>query len=280
MLPPLPSSGTLSRALSEASDTVTGAVSAITTTGMEAAMTGASAIAASGASMAKSGMHMAASGVKAATCFVESMYETPREKTAMFHFGKPIEECVLEDVGGYEAPIPSILIWLHEWLQAANGMSQKGIFRTSADAAMLARFQTLLANTADLSEVRLEGGMARDGRLFASTIKVWLRSLPSGLLNSVDPERLRMLDARSMADTFARMSSQHRAVLLWVLDLFVAVVRAGDTTLMTRKAAAILLAPNLLTMAPGMDPGTHLVRIKVATAFVESALLWRMGSVF
>ena len=59
------------------------------------------------------------------------------------------------------------------------------------------------------------------------------------------------------------MPVQDRAVLLWVLDLFAMVVRAEERTLMTRKAAAILLGPNLFRMQPNTDMGVQLMQIKV-----------------
>ena len=72
-----------------------------------------------------------------------------------------------------------------------------------------------------------------------------------------------MLDTREINETISKMAAQQRAVLLWVLDLFVTAVRAEDTTLMTRKAAAILLGPNLVSMQPNTDAGAHLMFIKV-----------------
>ena len=74
-----------------------------------------------------------------------------------------------------------------------------------------------------------------------------------------------MLDTRDIAETVSRMPVQERAVLLWVLDIFAEVVRAGETTLMTSKAAGILLGPNLFRMDAGADSGVQLLQIKVRT---------------
>lgn len=265
MLPTLPAPETFKKALGEASDSVADAVSTI---------------AANGAKVATSSIGLAASGVKAATSFVESMYDSSCVPAPTFHFGKPITECAAEDVAGYEAPIPSILPWLREWFMEANGLAQKGIFRTSARAVLVKRFKKILSSEPLLSQVRVDPAIKNDAPLFASLIKLWLRELPTGLLNSLDPSRLQLLGASDIQQTISSMPVQDRAVLLWVLDLFAMVVRAEERTLMTRKAAAILLGPNLFRMQPDSDMGVYLMQIKVVTTFIESALLWRMGSVF
>lgn len=162
----------------------------------------------------------------------------------------------------------------------ANGLSQKGIFRTSARAVLVKRFKKILSSEPLLSQVRVDPAIKNDAPLFASLIKLWLRELPTGLLNSLDPSRLQLLGASDIQQTISSMPVQDRAVLLWVLDLFAMVVRAEERTLMTRKAAAILLGPNLFRMQPDSDMGVYLMQIKVVTTFIESALLWRMGSVF
>ena len=74
----------------------------------------------------------------------------------------------------------------------ANGLAQKGIFRTSARAVLVKRLKKVLSSEPVLSQVRVDPAIKNDAPLFASLIKLWLRELPTGLLNSLDPSRLQV----------------------------------------------------------------------------------------
>ena len=56
------------------------------------------------------------------------------EQIATFHFGQPLRFCQCEVVPGYEAPIPSLLVYLKDAWLAAGGMDEEGVFRVACDA--------------------------------------------------------------------------------------------------------------------------------------------------
>ena len=79
-----------------------------------------------------------------------------------------------------------------EWFMDAGGLTQKGIFRTSARAVLVKRFKKVLSSEPVLGQVRMDRAIKNDAPLFASLIKLWLRELPTGLLNSLDSSRLQV----------------------------------------------------------------------------------------
>ena len=121
-------------------------------------------------------------------------------------FGAPLESLVAQHVGGYSRHIPRVLVTLYNELKANDGLTTLGIFRISPDR-----------NAKDqcygrLNKCKVEGvGQLPPDQFFdrcrpdagvklmnsphiaAALIKVWLRELPTKLLDGADPEEITRL---------------------------------------------------------------------------------------
>lgn len=190
-------------------------------------------------------------------------------------FGRKLEEHILEEVEGYEAPIPSLLVLLRDlWLEA-GGAKIEGIFRVSPKVELSAQVKDLINRTtfAQREELTLEDRHLRDPHIFSRLLKHFFGDMKPGVL--APSEFMKGKKLRPIKETMASISPLRRAVLLFALDFLILPIVNTKATKMTPKSIGIVIGPNLAKF-PNSDSSSILFENEMMSLFLEKALEWRM----
>jgi len=192
------------------------------------------------------------------------------EKELKKQFGLPPTLVEKEEVEGYQAPIPSILIFMKQYLFVNGGLETQGIFRLAPDADECSRVKAAL----DVGKF----SKTTDINVMSNRIKVWFRDLPHPILGVVNSEAITLCatgeQAVQLLDAFPE---PNRSIMFWLIDMCVEVAENCDTNKMPPKNLAIVIAPNLFRpqSVAQLSPGEALEEIrrcKAVTDFLERAI--------
>ena len=195
----------------------------------------------------------------------------PAELASRLHqqFGLPALSLDRQQIAGYSARIPTVLIQLRAYLIQMGGLAVEGIFRLACDGE-----EAVLVKKA-LNEGRFDG-RCKDVHVIASLIKVWYRELPVRLLDGVDSRQVEAVEASEGVERVLKLMQEvQQALLCWLLDVCVEVVRQKDVNLMGSKSLGIVWSPNLFTENKE-DPLKSLHYSQKVAQFMHHAIDWRM----
>ncbi|KDO30946.1 hypothetical protein SPRG_04134 [Saprolegnia parasitica CBS 223.65] len=160
-------------------------------------------------------------------------------------FGLPIDAVPKRKVDGYDAKIPAVLQMMREYLVQNGGLETEGIFRLAPDKEACSAVKEAMNNGVFAG--------CNDVHIIANLIKVWFRELPESLLNVIPEKRIYQVcgvtDPSLVLDVLRDVPTSQRSVILWLLDLMAAVVLREKQTKMSAKNMAIVLSPNLFSIA-------------------------------
>lgn len=156
--------------------------------------------------------------------------------------------------------VPTVLRMLEDTLRRLGGLDVTGIFRVAPDGE----------DCRDAREA-IDAGQGWDSfedvHVVATLIKQFFRDLPPvGLLNRLAPDHIAHvahvathpddgLDRDALvAKALDALDAPNRALLDWLFDLMADVVARHHLNKMTSKNMAIVMSPNLFSIAPDAEP--------------------------
>jgi hypothetical protein len=208
-------------------------------------------------------------------------------------YGVPFASVPKIRVDGYAQRIPAILIMLWKRVLESGGEKAVGIFRLAADKVVMETLKRQM-NTGQYNGESVEENVA------ATLIKIWFRELPTNILNIVDKSLLdrvagmgvgTLADGASMDEQRAEAAKvvsvvedgfiqQHKeqefASFLWLLDVMGQVVAHKAENKMSTKNMAIVVAPNLYSIADVSNPMAAMTWTSRIAQFTEVILESRM----
>ncbi|CAI0398321.1 unnamed protein product [Linum tenue] len=122
--------------------------------------------------------------------------------------------------------VPTILLLMQRHLYGLGGLQAEGIFRINAENSQ-----------EEYVRDQLNGGVVPEGvdvHCLAGLIKAWFRELPTGVLDSLQPEQL----VRHLPPT-------ESALLDWAVNLMADVVEQEHHNKMNARNIAMVFAPNM-----------------------------------
>ncbi|MBA0846564.1 hypothetical protein Goshw_003930 [Gossypium schwendimanii] len=145
--------------------------------------------------------------------------------------------------------VPAILLLMQRHLFALGGLQAEGIFRITGDNSQVEYVREQLNRGVVPEET--------DAHCLAGLIKAWFRELPSGVLDSLDPQQVMQCETEEQCTQLARLLPPTEYALLdWAINLMADVVQQEHLNKMNARNIAVVFAPNMTQMA---DPLTALV---------------------
>jgi len=172
----------------------------------------------------------------------------------------------------YKGRIPSVLVQMKEYLVSHGGLEVEGIFRLAPDADESSYVKRQI-NQNSFQE-------CRDVNIISNLIKVWLRELPTHLLDDARPEDVQSCDSEEQAGIIVNeLTDPYQSILLWLIDLCLDVSKLSHVNKMTAQNLAIVIGPNLFSPTKATaDPMQSLLYSQKVANFFYKAILWRKKS--
>eukprot|EP00516_Mucochytrium_quahogii_P006643 CAMPEP_0203755232 /NCGR_PEP_ID=MMETSP0098-20131031/8712_1 /ASSEMBLY_ACC=CAM_ASM_000208 /TAXON_ID=96639 /ORGANISM=" , Strain NY0313808BC1" /LENGTH=349 /DNA_ID=CAMNT_0050646597 /DNA_START=93 /DNA_END=1139 /DNA_ORIENTATION=+ len=194
-------------------------------------------------------------------------------------FGTDLIHCARVQVNGYTETIPIVLVILKEAFIKLEGPITEGIFRVPPNGDECLAVKQKIDKV--LGPEALEGCVGPTTP--AALLKQFFRDLPSGVLNSLDKERIAFYcDKNTNLDMQAlvgELPQPHRDVLLWLVDFLVVVASNHETNRMDAKNLGIVFGPNMYSSEDParMDDVARLEFLSLLpklNKIVENLILW------
>ncbi|CAN0900489.1 Rho GTPase-activating protein 1 [Linum grandiflorum] len=145
--------------------------------------------------------------------------------------------------------VPTILLLMQRRLYSQGGLQAEGIFRINGGNSQ-----------EDYVRDQLNGGVLPEGvdvHCLAGLIKAWFRELPTGVLDSLQPEGVMQCQTEDeCAELVRHLPATESALLDWAINLMADVVEQEYVNRMNARNIAMVFAPNMTQMA---DPLTALM---------------------
>eukprot|EP00644_Phytophthora_capsici_P010784 jgi/Phyca11/562336/estExt2_Genewise1.C_PHYCAscaffold_90282 len=126
-----------------------------------------------------------------------------------------------------------------------GGLQCKYIYRVSPVQEDLQRAKTAI------NRGSFEPAQLSDPHVYASLLKLWLRELPSLLLDALDVQDLsavtQLLVDAQIVRTLGKLKTREYAVVQWLLEHMLEVSAQRASNQMTIQALATVIAPNLFS---------------------------------
>ncbi|EEF38547.1 gtpase activating protein, putative [Ricinus communis] len=159
--------------------------------------------------------------------------------------------------------VPTILLLMQRHLYSQGGLQAEGIFRINAENSQ-----------EEYVRDQLNRGVIPDGidiHCLAGLIKAWFRELPTGVLDSLSPEKVMQCQTEEDCAQLARHLPYTEAALLdWAINLMADVVKHEHVNKMNARNIAMVFAPNMTQMA---DPLTALMYAVQVMNFLKTLIL-------
>ncbi|KAL8152933.1 hypothetical protein V2J09_010693 [Rumex salicifolius] len=159
--------------------------------------------------------------------------------------------------------IPTILLMMQRRLYTLGGLEVEGIFRITAgnDQEEYVRDQLNRGVIPDDADVHCLAGL----------IKAWFRELPTGLLDSLSPERLMESQSEEECVQLARTLPLTEASLLdWAINLMADIAQHENLNKMNPRNVAVVFAPNMTHV---LDPLTALMHAVQVMNFLKTLIV-------
>ncbi|KAK8605056.1 hypothetical protein V6N13_082515 [Hibiscus sabdariffa] len=159
--------------------------------------------------------------------------------------------------------VPTILLLMQCRLYAEGGLQTEGIFRINGENSQ-----------EEYVREKLNDGVVPEGvdaHCLAGLIKAWFRELPSGVLDSLNPEQVMQCQTEEQCFELARLlPSTEYALLDWAINLMADVVEHEHLNKMNERNIAVVFAPNMTQMD---DPLTALMYAVQVMKFLKTLIL-------
>ncbi|KAL3672217.1 hypothetical protein V7S43_002879 [Phytophthora oleae] len=195
-------------------------------------------------------------------------------------------------VSSPEDQVPALLRMLRRELVRHGGLQCKYIYRVSPVQEDLQRAK------AAINRGSFEPAQLSDPHVYASLLKLWLRELPTLLLDALDVEDLSAvtqlvsagnneedlrLGNRDLVDaqivrTLGKLKPREHAVVQWLLEHMLEVSTQRASNQMTIQALATVIAPNLFSCGISRSQENVGNCMRQVVLFLRVLLSWRLGS--
>ncbi|GMI94567.1 hypothetical protein like AT5G22400 [Hibiscus trionum] len=159
--------------------------------------------------------------------------------------------------------VPTILLLMQCRLYAQGGLQTEGIFRINGENSL-----------EEYVREKLNDGVVPEGvdaHCLAGLIKAWFRELPSGVLDSLNPEQVMQCQTEEQCVELARLLPPTEYALLdWAINLMADVVEHEHLNKMNEHNIAVVFAPNMTRMD---DPLTALMYAVQVMKFLKTLIL-------
>ncbi|XWS56009.1 hypothetical protein CRYUN_Cryun09bG0049700 [Craigia yunnanensis] len=159
--------------------------------------------------------------------------------------------------------VPTIVLLMQRHLYAQGGLQTEGIFRINAENGQ-----------EEYVREQLNRGIIPDGidvHCLAGLIKAWFRELPSGVLDSLPPEKVIQSQSEEECAQLVRLLPPTEAALLeWAINLMADVVQLEHLNKMNARNVAMVFAPNMTQMS---DPLTALMYAVQVMNFLKTLII-------
>ncbi|KAJ4893372.1 Rho GTPase-activating protein 4 [Raphanus sativus] len=159
--------------------------------------------------------------------------------------------------------VPTILLMMQSHLYSRGGLRVEGIFRINGENAQ-----------EEYVREELNKGVIPDNidvHCLASLIKAWFRELPSGVLDTLSPEKVMESESEDECVELVRMLPSTEASLLdWSINLMADVVEMECLNKMNARNIAMVFAPNMTQM---LDPLTALMYAVQVMNFLKKLIV-------
>ncbi|XP_020247251.1 rho GTPase-activating protein 1-like [Asparagus officinalis] len=164
--------------------------------------------------------------------------------------------------------VPTILLLMQQRLYEQGGLQAEGIFRINADNSQ-----------EEYVRDQLNHGIVPDGidvHCLAGLIKAWFRELPTGVLDSLNPERVMQCQSEEECAQLVKLLPPTQYALLdWAINLMADIVQEEHHNKMNARNVAMVFAPNMTQMA---DPLTALMYAVQVMNFLKMLILRTLKS--
>ncbi|CAL1403907.1 unnamed protein product [Linum trigynum] len=159
--------------------------------------------------------------------------------------------------------VPTILLLMQRHLYGLGGLQAEGIFRINGENSQ-----------EEYVRDQLNGGVVPEGvdvHCLAGLIKAWFRELPTGVLDSLQPEQVMQSQTEEeCAELVRHLPPTESALLDWAINLMADVVEQEHLNKMNARNIAMVFAPNMTQM---VDPLTALMYAVQVMNFLKTLVL-------
>ncbi|KAK4791629.1 hypothetical protein SAY86_032042 [Trapa natans] len=165
--------------------------------------------------------------------------------------------------------VPTILLLMQQRLYEEDGLQAEGIFRVNAENGQ----EEPVRN-------QLNRGVVPEGidvHCLAGLIKTWFQELPTGILDSIPPERVMQCQTEDDCVELMRLLPQTEACLFdWAINLMADVAQMEHLNKMNARNIAVVFAPNMTQMADSFRALMYAVQVmNFLKALIERTLKGR-----
>ncbi|KAL8253155.1 hypothetical protein R6Q59_036848 [Mikania micrantha] len=159
--------------------------------------------------------------------------------------------------------VPTILLMMQRRLYAQGGLQAEGIFRINGDNGQEEQIREQLNRGVVPENI--------DVHSLAGLIKAWFRELPSGVLDSIEPEQVMQAQSEEECARLVRLLPPTEASLMnWAVNLMADVAQLENLNKMNARNIAMVFAPNMTQMA---DPLTALMYAVQVMNFLKTLIV-------
>lgn len=184
----------------------------------------------------------------------------PSASASVFGVSTESMQCSFDSRGN---SVPTILLLMQRRLYDQGGLQAEGIFRINAENSQEEHVRD-----------QLNHGMVPDGidvHCLAGLIKAWFRELPTGVLDSLNPEQVMQCQTEEECAQLVKLLPPTQAALLdWAINLMADVVQEEHHNKMNARNVGMVFAPNMTQMA---DPLTALMYAVQVMNFLKMLIL-------
>lgn len=174
-----------------------------------------------------------------------------------------------EDVSGYPAPLPRVLLSLKEKLIREDGLHTEGIFRIPAENDEKAKYMKELQRR----EYELDGCSSYCAanlilRFFNEMDEPLLARIPDPILDIAENDPTKNLQG-ILDKVVGALNSEKKALFLWLIDLSVDITDNSSTNLMDANALTSIIVPTIFPI----DYGTRFSAIRRSVSTYQDILM-------
>ncbi|XP_047315673.1 rho GTPase-activating protein 5-like [Impatiens glandulifera] len=177
--------------------------------------------------------------------------KVPSASASVFGVSAKSMQCSYDENGN---SVPTILLMMQKRLYLEGGLQAEGIFRINGENSKEEYVRQQLNKGIIPHEV--------DVHCLAGLIKAWFRELPSGVLDSLNPENVMQCNTEEDCTKLVKLLPPTEAALLdWGINLMTDVVKHEHLNKMNARNIAMVFAPNMTQMADPLTALLHAVQV-------------------
>ncbi|XP_047338331.1 rho GTPase-activating protein 3-like [Impatiens glandulifera] len=181
----------------------------------------------------------------------EVPHKVPSASASVFGVSAKSMQCSYDERGN---SVPTILLMMQKRLYMEGGLKAEGIFRINPENSQEQSVRH------QLNKGEVPRGV--DVHCLAGLIKAWFRELPTGILDSLNPEQVMHCNTEDECTHLVKsLPSTEAALLDWAINLMADVVRHEHLNKMNPRNIAMVFAPNMTQMADPLTALLHAVQV-------------------